>query len=196
MTRRTFLSTPTVFPPRNPDLIEFRKNILLIVVGAFPMRIGMSKIIAEQGQLICASPTVVWSRLTQVNQWTQWLTRLKATELNELPKLHAVGKVTPITGRPYHFEFSRFDPEAQLQLTRPYKFGTSLIHTYNLTRNAEGVVVSIELSCKGGLELQVGLLTRRKMARELHDMSVQLKAICEKDQVESAEKLKRLASAS
>ena len=155
----------------------------------------MSRMIAEQGQLICAPASLVWNKLTQVEQWTQWLPRLKAAELLETPKLDAIGKAVPVGGSPYHFRFSRFYPESQLQIVRPYRFGTHLIQNYCLTRNAEGVVLTIEMFCTGALELQVGLLTRRKMSRELLDLSVRLKAVCEKE-ASDRQYAERLAPAS
>ncbi len=141
----------------------------------------MSRIIAEQGQLICAPASLVWNKLTQVQEWTQWTPRLKAAELLETPKLDAIGKATPLRGSPYHFKFSRFSPEAELQVVRPFRFGTHLVQTFNLTRNAEGVVLSIELQCAGALELQVGLLARRRMSKDILELSVRLKAACEQE---------------
>jgi hypothetical protein len=113
----------------------------------------------------------------------------------ETPKQDAIGKVTPVRGNPYHFKFSRFIPESELQIVRPFRFGTHLIQTYSLTRNAEGVVLSIELTCAGTLELQVGLLARRKMSREILDLSLRLKAACERDYAEQ-EPDRQLAAAS
>ncbi len=155
----------------------------------------MSQTIAEQGQLICAPASLVWNKLTQVEGWTQWLPKLKAAELLETPKQDAIGKVTPLRGSPYHFKFSRFSPETELQIVRPFRFGTHLIQTYSLTRNAEGVVLCIELTCTGTLELQVGFLARRRMNREIRDLSLRLKEACERDYAEQ-EPDRQLAAAS
>ena len=156
----------------------------------------MTMTIAEQGQLICASASLVWDRLTQVNQWTQWYPGLKSAELLETPKPGAIGRVAPLPGRPFHFTISQFDPEKLLVLRRPYKFGTELLQTYRLTRNAEGVVLTVETVCQGVLELQVGFLTRRKMNRELLDSVLGLKTFCEKMQAEEERRSVKLAQAS
>jgi hypothetical protein len=136
--------------------------------------------ICEQGQFVGVPAGIIWEKLTQVKQWNEWNPMIRHVELLESPKTDAVGRVFPVTGTSYYFKITDVTAQTTLKWERPYMLGTTLTHSFMLTKNAEGAIVTFEVWVSGIFDRTVRSISRKKLSEDLLIQSRSLKDFCEK----------------
>lgn len=140
----------------------------------------MSVRLAKQTQIIFAPVSVVWEHLYEVSHWNLWMPQVERVELLETPKTDARGRVFKTKGQQSFFRMVDVKKLERLSWESPYRLGTQLLQSCSVIRNAEGAVLSLELSCEGTFEKQVQFFVRKTLEKQLLEQSLRLKELSEK----------------
>jgi hypothetical protein len=125
-----------------------------------------------------ASPEIIWSIWTDVENWSRWDTELLDSRLEDPFGLGAVGQLTPKSGRVSTFRISQLNLGKSYTFTIRLPFCSLNVHRY-LSSHSDGTYFTHEVSFQGFLAFVFGLLLGRRFRAVLSHVMENVKQIAE-----------------